>query len=200
MEAHLELRPGLSSAPRHYQKHCWPFFHLANASMSSTPSSLSTLLSFSVYTLVFFNLLYLSLDSCTVISSYPQPRSIHAPRLSPFPPLSRSHSITFFCPSLFLSIPHLYVHTGVKGLQNADSHQMKEAKKRGWGRLARWLHKHSLLTQCWARAAGQRYIFMHSYFHTAVFICLRLQLQKASVGVVIFVRVTLYSRFDISLD
>lgn len=43
MEAHLELRPGLSSAPCHYQKHCCPFFHLANASMSPSPSSLSTL-------------------------------------------------------------------------------------------------------------------------------------------------------------
>ncbi len=37
MEAHLELRPGLSLAPCHYQKHCWPFFHLANASMSPSP-------------------------------------------------------------------------------------------------------------------------------------------------------------------
>lgn len=40
MEAHLEFGPGLSPAPRHYQKHSWPFFHLANASMPPSPSSL----------------------------------------------------------------------------------------------------------------------------------------------------------------
>lgn len=50
MEAHLELRPGLSSAPAHYQKHCWPLFHLANASLCPSASSLSALsLRFSLF-------------------------------------------------------------------------------------------------------------------------------------------------------
>lgn len=87
MEAHLELRPGYFSAPCHYQKHTWPFFHLANASMSPSPSSLYTLLSCSVYTYVFFNLLYLSFDTCTIMYTYLQPQSICAPRLSLFLPL-----------------------------------------------------------------------------------------------------------------
>lgn len=48
MEAHLEFRPGLSSAPRHYQKHCWPFFYLANTSCFPLrlPSQHSSVLQF----------------------------------------------------------------------------------------------------------------------------------------------------------
>lgn len=82
--------------------------------MFPSPSSLSTLLGSSVHTLVVFNLLYLPLDSCTVIFSYLQPGSLRAPRA-----FSISSSHTPLCPSLFLSIPHLHGHTGVK--QNADS-------------------------------------------------------------------------------
>lgn len=104
----------------------------------------------------------------------------------------------FFCPSFFSSIPHSY--GWVKGLQNADSHQMKYTRKGGWGELARWLCQHSLTTRCWAWGAGLRYILTHSYFHTEMFICLCLQVQKASLGVVNFVTVTLYSKFDILLD
>lgn len=96
MEAHLELRPGLSSAPCHYPKHCWPFYHLANASMSPSPSLLPTVSHFIL--LVFFNLLYLSLDSCTVISSFFQTRSIRGPQaLSISSSLSLTH-YNFFCP------------------------------------------------------------------------------------------------------
>lgn len=80
MEAHQELRPGLSSAPCHYWKHCWPFFHLANAPMSPSPSSLPYT---SWFLSLYFSLLwlYLPLDSYTVISSHHQPRAIHARRL-----------------------------------------------------------------------------------------------------------------------
>lgn len=177
MEAHLELRPGLSSAPCHYKKHCWPFLHLANASMSPSPSSLSTF---------FPQLLGLY---------YLQPRSISAFSI---PSCLFLKLYNFFCPSFFSSIPHSY--GWVKGLQNADSHQMKYARKGGWGELARWLCQHSLTTRCWAWGAGLRYILTHSYFHTEMFICLCLQVQKASLGVVNFVTVTLYSKFDILLD
>lgn len=44
MEPHLELRPGLYSAPRHYRKLCWPFLHLATAFAFPSASSLHTLL------------------------------------------------------------------------------------------------------------------------------------------------------------
>lgn len=37
-EAHLELRPGLSSAPRHYWKRCWPFIHLASCLLLHLPT------------------------------------------------------------------------------------------------------------------------------------------------------------------
>lgn len=52
------------------------------------------------YTLVFFNLLFLSLDSCTAISSYLRPWSIRAPGLPQFLPVLLS--LTFFF------VPHLY--------------------------------------------------------------------------------------------
>lgn len=104
MEAHLELRPGLYSAPCHYQKHCWPLFHLANTLVSPSPSSLYILLSSLVSTLVSFNLLYLYPDFCTVISFYPQPRSSRAPS---FLHLFLSLRVTFwshiFYPSFTLS-------------------------------------------------------------------------------------------------
>lgn len=87
MEAHLELRPGLSSAPCHYKKHCWPFLHLANASMSPSPSSLSTFFP------QFLGLYYL------------QPRSISAFSI---PSCLFLKLYNFFCPSFFSSIPHSY--------------------------------------------------------------------------------------------
>lgn len=90
----------------------------------------------SVHTLVFFNLLYLSLDSCTVISFCSRPTSnldLSVPPGFCYFFLSFSQALTFLSltPLIHLSLYLLYGNSGVKGLHNADSHWMKGVRKGG---------------------------------------------------------------------